>query len=252
MGALSSATPCTQPTVSQEELRPPWAIAQAEHFESDECPFCGFRRSHCDWLQTEILRLTSEVASLEIAIPQKLHPDLTKWLSAQTLPDSEYTGGVDDIRSSACSQCSEHRREVRRLQDEARTLDAHCKARIEFHRCFACQIEEMLMEKRRTAVQHLKDDWRECRQDQPREGQDHDPCNGHLHSISKVDQPENDVAPDPPAPLTPKLVASLAGRFLQDFVNQIQDGSLDLPFRGSSSTEGFAIESPLTKSGLKQ
>lgn len=199
MGALSSAaTPCTQPAVSHEELRPPWAIAQAEHFESDDCPFCGFRRSQCDWLQTEILRLTSEVASLETAIPQKLHPDFTKWLSAQTLPDSEYTGGVDEIRSSACPRCSEHRQEVRRLQDEARTLDAHCKARIEFHRCFAQRIEELLIEKRRADLQHPKDDRRESRQEQPREG--------HLRYISKVDQPDNDVVPDPPASSTPKVV----------------------------------------------
>jgi len=200
MGAISSVTPCTQPAVSHEELRPPWAIAQAEHFESDDCPFCGFRRSQSDWLRTEILRLTSEVASLETAIPQKLHPDLTKWLSEQTLPDSEYTGGVDDISSSACPQCSAHRREVCSLQVDARTLDAHCKARIEFHRCFAHQIEEMLIEKRRADLQHPKDGWRECKQEHYSEG--------HLRSISKVDQPDNDVAPDPPAPLTPKIVAS--------------------------------------------
>lgn len=202
MGALQSVTPCTQPAVSHEELRPPWAIAQAEDFESDDCPFCGFRRSQCDWLRTEILRLTSEVASLETAIPQKLHPDFTKWLSEQTLPDSEYTGGVDDIRSSACPQCSEQRQEVRRLQDEARTLDAHCKARIEFQRCFADRIEEMLIEKRRADLQLPKADWRDCKQDQPREG--------HLRSINKVHQPDNDVAPDPPAPLTPIVAQKLA------------------------------------------
>ncbi|CAE8634201.1 unnamed protein product, partial [Polarella glacialis] len=42
------------------ELRPPWALAQADKFDYDECPFCSLRRSHEAWLRAEIKRLASE------------------------------------------------------------------------------------------------------------------------------------------------------------------------------------------------
>merc|ERR1719486_264202 len=80
-------------------------------------------------------------------------PDLLKRLEELPLPESSYTGGVDDIRGSACPQCTECRREVRRLQAKARLLDGQCKARIEFHRGFARRIEALLIEKRRIEAQ---------------------------------------------------------------------------------------------------
>mmetsp|Transcript_18563 Transcript_18563/g.52500 ORF Transcript_18563/g.52500 Transcript_18563/m.52500 type:complete len:224 (-) Transcript_18563:143-814(-) len=159
MGATSSAaggwsaTACTQPPTSQEEYRLPWALAQVDRFDSEDCPFCALRGSHCSWLQTEISRLASEVASLETAIPPKFLPDLARRLVELPLPDSTYTGGVDEIRGSACPRCPEHRRQVRRLQREARTLDAQCKARIKFHCRFARRIERLLIEKHRIEAQ---------------------------------------------------------------------------------------------------
>lgn len=150
---VASATVCTQPANAQEEIRLPWALAQAERFESEDCPFCSLRKSHVAWLRTEIKRLTSEVASLETTIPPKFMPDLEKRLEDFPLPESAYTGGVDDIRGNACPLCHDHRREVRRMQREARELDAQCKARIEFHQRFARRIEALLIEKRRIEAQ---------------------------------------------------------------------------------------------------
>lgn len=186
MGAGTSAAACTQPVTSQEEYRLPWALSQAERFESEDCPFCALRRSHCAWLRTEIKRLTSEVASLETTIPPKFYPELEKRLEEFPLPDSAYTGGVDDIRGTSCPRCTEHRKEVRKLQREARALDAQCKARIEFHRCFARRIEALLIDKRRIEAQLMF-------------GQNGGPVgtagamDGHLCSITKVNQPDDDV-----------------------------------------------------------
>lgn len=151
-----SASSCAVPSDNNDhasEFRAPWALAQARSFDSEDCPFCKLRMSNCNWLQTEIRRLTSEVASLDTTIPPKFHPELQARLEAIPLPESGYTGGVDDITGTACDQCVDVRRQVNRLQREARTLDAQCKARIEFHRKFARRIEALLIEKRRVEAQ---------------------------------------------------------------------------------------------------
>lgn len=192
MGATSSsvagwsATTCTQPPISQEEYRLPWALAQADRFESEDCPFCALRNSHCTWLRTEIKRLKSEVASLETTIPPKFLPDLEKRLEEYPLPDSTYTGGVDDIHGLACPRCTEHRREVQQLQQEARTLDAQCKARIKFHCRFARRIEALLIEKRRIEAQLF------FKHNGPGSGND---CGlgGHFCAITKVNQSDEDA-----------------------------------------------------------
>eukprot|EP00443_Scrippsiella_acuminata_P079324 CAMPEP_0115460604 /NCGR_PEP_ID=MMETSP0271-20121206/46871_1 /TAXON_ID=71861 /ORGANISM="Scrippsiella trochoidea, Strain CCMP3099" /LENGTH=202 /DNA_ID=CAMNT_0002887319 /DNA_START=27 /DNA_END=632 /DNA_ORIENTATION=+ len=186
MGAATSAAAmtCTQPPTSQEEYRLPWALAQAERFESEDCPFCALRRSHCAWLRTEIKRLTSEVASLQTTIPPKFFPDLERRLEEVPLPDSAYTGGVDDVRGSACEKCSEQRREVRQLQREARTLDAQCKARIDFHRRFARRIEALLIEKRRIEAQLFFS---------RRQGGDDKEVDGHFCAITRVNEPDEDA-----------------------------------------------------------
>lgn len=144
MGAASS-----EPRPGEERM--PWALSQAAGFDADECPFCALRRSHLSWLQTEKRRIASEAVSLHHTIPQRLHGLLQEWLQGGSLclPESCYTGGVDEVKGSACPRCSDRRKEVRQTLKEARALDAQCKALIEFHRRFARKIEAMLIEKRR-------------------------------------------------------------------------------------------------------
>jgi len=178
MGAAQVSV-CTQPTNAQDEIRLPWALTQAERFESEDCPFCSLRKSHVAWLRQEIKRLTSEVASLETTIPPKFLPDLEKRLEDFPLPESAYTGGVDDIRGNSCPLCPEQRREVRRMQREARELDAQCKARIEFHRRFARRIEALLIEKRRIEAQLFFAGEKDATYD------------GHFCAITKVNQTDD-------------------------------------------------------------
>ncbi|CAE7463319.1 unnamed protein product [Symbiodinium pilosum] len=153
MGSVESVaeavSSCTQiPSLSKEEIRPPWALAQADKFDYEDCPFCDLRRHHSAWLRSEIKRLKSEVAAVQTTIPPRLFPELRQQLEAEPLPPSGYTGGVDDITASSCPRCPEHRREVLDLQAEANKWDAECKARIEFRRGRARKIEDMLIEKR--------------------------------------------------------------------------------------------------------
>ncbi|CAJ1382678.1 unnamed protein product [Effrenium voratum] len=142
--AISS---CAYFDTASEEVRPPWALAQADKFEYEDCPFCKMRRSHLSWLRTEIKRLTSEVAAVQTSIPPIFLPELQTHLQAG-LPASGYTGGVDDIVASSCPRCPELRQQVIEVQDEARQLDAQCKARIEFRREQARKVEELLIAKR--------------------------------------------------------------------------------------------------------
>mmetsp|Transcript_58939 Transcript_58939/g.108893 ORF Transcript_58939/g.108893 Transcript_58939/m.108893 type:complete len:213 (-) Transcript_58939:132-770(-) len=188
MGGLPSSptSACTQPPKPQEEYRPPWAIAQAEKFESEDCPFCALRRSNSSWLRTEIKRLSSEVAYIDATIPPRLHPDLHHRLEGSPLPDSFYTGGVEDIHGKACPQCDEERRQVEQLQLEARGLDAQCKARIDFHRKFAPKIEDMLIEKRRVEAEIY---FRQHGVDTAGEYID-----GHFCAVTKVNQCDEDAA----------------------------------------------------------
>eukprot|EP00439_Symbiodinium_sp_Y106_P075183 s1317_g14.t2 len=116
------------PSLSKEEIRPPWALAQADKFDYEDCPFCDLRRHHCVWLRSEIKRLKSEVAAVQTTIPPRLYPELRQQLEAEPLPPSGYTGGVDDISASSCPRCPEHRQEVLDLQAEANKWDAECKA----------------------------------------------------------------------------------------------------------------------------
>lgn len=154
MGAVQPAHSCSLPPSTSDEYRPPWAIVQADSFDCDDCPFCALRRSHSAWLQTEIRRLSSEMRTIETTIPPKFLEDLRERLDCNPLPDSRYTGGVDDVTGSACSKCVEERLEVSRLQRQANQLDSHCKARIDFHRHFACKIEALLIQKRQVE-EHL-------------------------------------------------------------------------------------------------
>lgn len=183
MGSNTSSleSACSAPASKEEELRLPWALAQAERFESDECPFCALRQSNCSWLRTEIKRLTSEVASLETTIPPKFIPELEQRLKDEPLPDSLYTGGVDEVRGSACPRCPEQRKEVYQLQGEARYLDAQCKARIEFHRHFARRIEALLIEKRRVEAKLFFGQ------------QDGAAKDGQFCAITKVNQSDEDI-----------------------------------------------------------
>ncbi|CAK0911258.1 unnamed protein product [Prorocentrum cordatum] len=45
------------------------------------------------------------------------------------LPETAYTGGVDDVRGAGCARCDETRAGVTELRAEARVLDAQCQAR---------------------------------------------------------------------------------------------------------------------------
>mmetsp|Transcript_26919 Transcript_26919/g.57055 ORF Transcript_26919/g.57055 Transcript_26919/m.57055 type:complete len:240 (-) Transcript_26919:41-760(-) len=192
MGAASTTTTCTEPPISQEEyrFRQPFALAQAESFESEDCPFCALRRSHSSWLRTEINRLNSEVRCLETTIPPKFIPELEKRLEELPLPDSAYTGGVDEIRGSSCPLCDHHRREVRKLQREARALDSHCKARIEFHRRFSLRIEDLLIEKRQIEAQLFFG-----KKQGGGVGPDGESAlDGHFCAITKINQPDQDAA----------------------------------------------------------
>ncbi|CAL1161810.1 unnamed protein product [Cladocopium goreaui] len=151
--AMSS---CVQlPSMAHEEVRPPWALAQADKFEYEDCPFCRMRRSHCTWLKTEIKRLKSEAAAVQTTIPPIILPELMEQLEAGRLPPSGYTGGVDDIVASSCPRCEEWRQEVLDLQEEARELDAQCKARIEFRSGQARKVEDLLIAKRRIEAKLL-------------------------------------------------------------------------------------------------
>jgi len=185
MGAATSAA-CSQPsTLQEEEYRLPWALTQAERFESDDCPFCALRRSHCAWLRTEIKRLSSEVATLQTTIPPRLFPDLDRRLEERPLPDSAYTGGVDEVKGSACPKCAEIRGQVCHLQLEARSLDSQCKARIDFHRSFALRIEALLMEKRRIEAQLFFS---------RRQGKHADrEVDGHFCAITRVNASDDEV-----------------------------------------------------------
>eukprot|EP00434_Breviolum_minutum_P010721 symbB.v1.2.009455.t1/scaffold601.1/size182750/19 len=169
----SAMSSCVQlPSMSYEEVRPPWALAQADKFEYEDCPFCRLRRSHCTWLKTEIKRLKSEAAAVQTTIPPSILPELMKELEVERwncrcwglvalnsqagrLPPSGYTGGVDDIVASSCPRCEEWRQEVLDLQEEARFLDAQCKARIEFRSGQARQVEDLLIAKRRVEAKLL-------------------------------------------------------------------------------------------------
>eukprot|EP00930_Biecheleria_cincta_P020169 TRINITY_DN15226_c0_g1_i1.p1 TRINITY_DN15226_c0_g1~~TRINITY_DN15226_c0_g1_i1.p1 ORF type:complete len:196 (-),score=39.42 TRINITY_DN15226_c0_g1_i1:443-1030(-) len=153
MGAVESAvdpvSSCTQiQSLSKEEIRPPWALAQADRFDCDECPFCKLRQSNAAWLRTELKRLTSEVCVIESTIPPKFLPELNSRLENWALPESYYTGGVDDISAGSCSQCDALRQEVKALQEQARSLDAQRLARVEFRRGVAWKIEDLLIQKR--------------------------------------------------------------------------------------------------------
>lgn len=178
------------PVSTKDEYRLPWALAQKMDFDSEECPFCALRRSHCNWLQTEIKRLTSEVASIETTIPERLRQDLNARLQVE-MPLSPYTGGVEDVVGESCPKCQEHRSEVRSLQKEANSLDSHCKARINFHREFAQTIEEMLVEKRNAeetmflrTIQHGGEEFFIPEDDR------------HFCAITKVNTKDDDVAPN--------------------------------------------------------
>merc|ERR1719408_314513 len=97
------------PAGEDHEHPMPWAISQAEGFDADECPFCALRRSHCAWLQSENRRLASEVHSLESTVPPRLHPKLREWLASDgfPLPESGYTGGVEEVKGRACPRCQD-------------------------------------------------------------------------------------------------------------------------------------------------
>eukprot|EP00929_Paragymnodinium_shiwhaense_P085267 TRINITY_DN45697_c0_g1_i1.p1 TRINITY_DN45697_c0_g1~~TRINITY_DN45697_c0_g1_i1.p1 ORF type:complete len:181 (+),score=23.84 TRINITY_DN45697_c0_g1_i1:157-699(+) len=129
MGATGSTYVCqVGPDAKEEaEFRPPWALAQADGFATEDCPFCALRRSHLSWLNTEIKRLTSEVAVLETTIPPKFHQELLRRLEERPLPDSMYTGGVDDVRGTGCTLCIDMRQQVGELQKKAQQLDSQGK-----------------------------------------------------------------------------------------------------------------------------
>mmetsp|Transcript_106329 Transcript_106329/g.174564 ORF Transcript_106329/g.174564 Transcript_106329/m.174564 type:complete len:225 (+) Transcript_106329:134-808(+) len=186
MGSSSSGS-CTTPTNTKEDIRLPFAVAQADKFDSEDCPFCAYRRGHVKWLRDEIKRLTSEVASLETTIPPKFLPELHSRLEDDPLPESAYTGGVEDIRGTGCTRCSEVRREVKHLQRDARMLDSQCKARIEFHQSFARRIEALLIEKRRIEAQLF---FRQRGENSSRQGGD-SALDGHFCAITKVNQPDD-------------------------------------------------------------
>lgn len=182
--SASGPAPCTQPTTSKEEYRLPWAVTQAEQFEVEDCPFCSLRRSHCAWLRTEIKRLSSEVASLQTTIPSKFVPDLRRRLQ-EPLPFSTYTGGVDDVQGQACTKCEDKREEVQTLQNEARSLDVQCKARIDFHERFARHIEALLIEKRHIEAQLFFN--------RRRGDDDSQELDGQFCAITRVNEPDEDA-----------------------------------------------------------
>jgi len=192
MGAAAvaaSAKSCADPPGPQEEIRvrPPWALAQVDLFESEECPFCALRRSHCSWLGEEIRRLTSEMSSLQTTIPAKFLPELERCLEELPLPETAYTGGVDDVRGAGCARCDETRAGVTELRAEARVLDAQCQARIEFRRRYARRIEAVLVEKR-----HVEAGLFARSAARPAGG--HAECGGaDLCAITRVNQPDDDV-----------------------------------------------------------
>lgn len=179
-------------------------MAQAKSFESEDCPFCSYRFTHCKWLKDEIRRLTSEVASLETTIPPRLLPDLHNQLEVNALPESLYTGGVEDVIGMACPMCTERREEVQKLQREAKTMDAHCKARIEFHRQEATGIEDLLIEKRRIEAQLF------FRNTQRGESG----IDGRFCAITKVNQPDDVDANQAKAQTLPSDLSTLAPRSL--------------------------------------
>jgi hypothetical protein len=113
-------------------------------------------------------------------------PDLHLQLEEYPLPESFYTGGVEDVRAMACSRCTEVRKEVQALQNEARMLDAQCKARIEYHRREAGCIEDLLIEKRRIEAKLY------FQQAQTGSGG----LDGHFCAITKVNQTD-DIAVHP-------------------------------------------------------
>lgn len=187
--AAASVQSCTEPPAPQEEIRPPWARAQVDLFEPEDCPFCALRTSHCSWLREEVKRLTSEVASLQTTVPQKFLPDLERSLQELPLPESGYTGGVDDVRGAGCSRCGETREEVNALRGEARALDAQCKARIEFRRRYARRIEAALIEKRHVEAElYIRSAAGPSASAGPGGA-----CRGDLCAITKVNQPDDDV-----------------------------------------------------------
>eukprot|EP00746_Dinoflagellata_sp_MGD_P023291 gnl/MRDRNA2_/MRDRNA2_154562_c0_seq1.p1 gnl/MRDRNA2_/MRDRNA2_154562_c0~~gnl/MRDRNA2_/MRDRNA2_154562_c0_seq1.p1 ORF type:complete len:172 (-),score=20.67 gnl/MRDRNA2_/MRDRNA2_154562_c0_seq1:84-599(-) len=107
------------------------------------------RRSSINWLQTEIRRLTGEIAILETTIPPSFYPALQERLNGYPLPQSCYTGGVDEISGNSCTSCPTLKKSLTGLLEQARLLDSNCKARIEFHRNHASSIEGLMIEKRR-------------------------------------------------------------------------------------------------------
>lgn len=183
MGNSATVASCTSPSTTREDIRLPFAVAQADSFACEDCPFCSYRASHCKWLRDEIKRLTSEVVSLETTIPPKFLPDLHVQLEDYPLPESMYTGGVEDIRGVGCTKCAEVRQEVQKLQSEARKMDAHCKARIEYHRKEALGIEELLIEKRRIEEKLY---W-----GQPGPNRGDGEMDGHFCAITKVNQSDD-------------------------------------------------------------
>mmetsp|Transcript_69521 Transcript_69521/g.153740 ORF Transcript_69521/g.153740 Transcript_69521/m.153740 type:complete len:240 (-) Transcript_69521:184-903(-) len=234
MGAASTTTTCTEPPISQEEyrFRQPFALAQAESFESEDCPFCALRRSHSSWLRTEINRLNSEVRCLETTIPPKFIPELEKRLEELPLPDSAYTGGVDEIRGSSCPLCDHHRREVRKLQREARALDSHCKARIEFHRRFSLRIEDLLIEKRQIEAQLFFG-----KKQGGGVGPDGESAlDGHFCAITKVNQPDEDAA---------------LGSLLQAVVTNTPNASDGEPSRQPAGSAALPVEEIRQGLGLR-
>lgn len=187
MGAVESAaesvSSCTQiQQLSKEEIRPPWALAQADKFDCDECPFCKLRQSNAAWLRTELKRLTSEVGVVEATVPPKFLPELNSRLENWALPESCYTGGVDDISASACSSCDALRQEVKALQDQARSLDARRLALVEFRRGVAWKIEDLLIQKRQIEARLF----RHCA---PGEKSD----DGQLSAITRVNLVDEDA-----------------------------------------------------------
>lgn len=201
MGATSSTAYCTTPPTVREDIRLPFAVAQADSFESEDCPFCSLRGTNAKWLRDEIRRLTSEVASLDTTIPPRLLPDLRNQLEDFPLPESLYTGGVDDIRAISCPSCTKVQAEVAELQREAQRMDAQCKARIEFHRREAGGIEELLIEKRRIEA-HLY-----YRDSGAKRG---DCLDGRFCAITKVNQPDDVAEQTDKAQTLPSDLSSLA------------------------------------------
>ncbi|CAK0911259.1 unnamed protein product [Prorocentrum cordatum] len=103
------------------------------------------------------------------------------------LPETAYTGGVDDVRGAGCARCDETRAGVTELRAEARVLDAQCQARIEFRRRYARRIEAVLVEKR-----HVEAGLFARSAARPAGG--HAECGGaDLCAITRVNQPDDDV-----------------------------------------------------------